>query len=546
MSEEQRMEEGRRMFQIFAARMFEQRVLTAYREKVAKERQERLIEELNDEDNQKAQREAKKAKEAQKKKDKKKQQKAAKEEERLKKEAEKEAELAALKAVEEKKQEEQRTKREAARKKKEAEKKAQEEEKQRKEAERQARIREQQAEVDRRQKEARDKEKKRKEDAKKKQLEEREKELKAKKEKEAAEVRERETKAEAKRAFAESRKEEQSRQVPPVPVVPSLTRKTSAVIPSVPPGLQATSSNHASPHLQVATPVIPKAPSPVKPRQASQQGSHHSSPKSSQGPSDSSATSAGSVLPQQTQPPPGITMPAKMGVPVASTRPTPTSIVPPPGIQPPYFPTTSSPMPGNAFNPGFNGAPGMLPRFPGPDPHMYGQQPFHPPGFRSQPPPAHFGYPPGINIPRQNMHKGRGSPVDAGTPQAPIGSAAPGSYPSSHMRQLSGSYDRPPGDHAVTQPIARPAPIERPSSLPHRDDNDVDELNTRLGSSALLEGTDDGPGLNHHEPRGGMAPGGPRPSHGAFGPSPVFPSPLRKKNYPMFETVADNIKKMQG
>lgn len=29
------MEEGRRMFQIFAARMFEQRVLTAYREKVS-------------------------------------------------------------------------------------------------------------------------------------------------------------------------------------------------------------------------------------------------------------------------------------------------------------------------------------------------------------------------------------------------------------------------------------------------------------------------------------------------------------------------------
>jgi hypothetical protein len=34
MTEEQRMEEGRRMFQIFAAKMFEQRVLTAYREKV--------------------------------------------------------------------------------------------------------------------------------------------------------------------------------------------------------------------------------------------------------------------------------------------------------------------------------------------------------------------------------------------------------------------------------------------------------------------------------------------------------------------------------
>jgi hypothetical protein len=34
LTEQQRMEEGRRMFQIFAAKMFEQRVLTAYREKV--------------------------------------------------------------------------------------------------------------------------------------------------------------------------------------------------------------------------------------------------------------------------------------------------------------------------------------------------------------------------------------------------------------------------------------------------------------------------------------------------------------------------------
>ena len=91
MTEEQRMEEGRRMFQIFAARMFEQRVLTAYREKVARERQERLLEELADETRLDAQREAKKAKEAQKKKDKKKQQKQAKEEEKARRDAEKAA-----------------------------------------------------------------------------------------------------------------------------------------------------------------------------------------------------------------------------------------------------------------------------------------------------------------------------------------------------------------------------------------------------------------------------------------------------------------------
>jgi len=39
MTEEQRLEEGRRMFQMFAAKMFEQRVLSAYREKVSLENQ---------------------------------------------------------------------------------------------------------------------------------------------------------------------------------------------------------------------------------------------------------------------------------------------------------------------------------------------------------------------------------------------------------------------------------------------------------------------------------------------------------------------------
>jgi hypothetical protein len=38
------------MFQIFAARMFEQRVLQAYKEKVSAERQQRLLEELAEED----------------------------------------------------------------------------------------------------------------------------------------------------------------------------------------------------------------------------------------------------------------------------------------------------------------------------------------------------------------------------------------------------------------------------------------------------------------------------------------------------------------
>ena len=48
LTEEQKMEEGKRMFSIFAARMFEQRVLQAYREKVAQERQMQLLRELDD------------------------------------------------------------------------------------------------------------------------------------------------------------------------------------------------------------------------------------------------------------------------------------------------------------------------------------------------------------------------------------------------------------------------------------------------------------------------------------------------------------------
>ena len=72
MTEEQKMQEGKRMFSIFAARMFEQRVLQAYRERVAQERQLQLLRELEDEERAAAQKDAKKQNANQKKKDKKK------------------------------------------------------------------------------------------------------------------------------------------------------------------------------------------------------------------------------------------------------------------------------------------------------------------------------------------------------------------------------------------------------------------------------------------------------------------------------------------
>lgn len=154
MTDEQRMEEGRRMFQIFAARLFEQRVLQAYREKVAQQRQAKLLEEIEEENKRKQERELKKIREKEKKRDKKKQLKLAKEEERQRREAERLAEQAAQKALEAKRQEEARKKREEQRLKREQEKKQQELERQKREEkqkqkEREKKLKKQQQEADR-------------------------------------------------------------------------------------------------------------------------------------------------------------------------------------------------------------------------------------------------------------------------------------------------------------------------------------------------------------------------------------------------------------
>ena len=69
MNEHQRMEEGKRMFQIFAAKMFEQRVMSAYREKAAADRSAKLLEELEDEEAKKKQKEEAKIKKAEKEKE---------------------------------------------------------------------------------------------------------------------------------------------------------------------------------------------------------------------------------------------------------------------------------------------------------------------------------------------------------------------------------------------------------------------------------------------------------------------------------------------
>lgn len=563
------MEEGRRMFQIFAARMFEQRVLTAYREKVAAERQQKLIEELEEENLRDTQREAKKAKEAQKKKDKKRQQKQLKDEEKGRREAEKAAEEAAARAIAEKKLEEQHLKKEEQRKKREAEKKAQEEEKLRKEAEKLKRLqeaKEQQAELECKQHEQKEREKKKKEEQKTKEREEREakeKEAREKREREAVEKKEREAKAKVEKVAKDRSKKEEQPVRPSAQLVPKNTSPKPPIPLSALPTTSIlhppTSSSHASPHLQIATPAIPKAPTPVRPRQPSVQGSvqgsiqgsHSSSPKTSQPPSGSSTTSPS----QSTQPPNGIISAPKVvsqpSVQHPQANPTFTPIGAPPGIisQPPGFQGMPA-MAGNSFPGNFGPMmPPMTPRAPMHEATMFSHQPPHGGApFRGFMPPNGVPFHPGINGIRP-MPPGQGTKPP--TSQAPSGPAPIGSTPGvshgmprdtmpthSHSRQSSASFDRAafenPNIPAQTQPIARPTPIQRPSSVaPHQqggnnqsNNADVDDLSNHLGSSALLDDTDVPLNNIADARRGSMAPGGPR--HG-FGTSPMFPDPIGSK-----------------
>lgn len=547
------MDEGRRMFQIFAARMFEQRVLTAYREKVALERQQKLLEELDDESRVDAQREAKKAKEAQKKKDKKRQQKAAKDEERAKREAEKADEEAAVKALEEQKAEGVRQRKEEQRKKKDAEKRTQEEEKQRKEAEKQKRLqdaKDQQVEQDRKQREAKEREKKKKEELKKKEREEREmkeKEAREKKERDGAERQERENRAKADNDAKDHRQKDEIAAKPPS----GPKRLTPITAPSgtasLPQGLYppSTTSSHASPRLPVATPILPKAPTPkipisARPRQASYQDSHNASPKASQ-PAYSSSTTSPSVSsvqhngatpttgqsllqssnPQQSQPP---------------SRYSPGPVTRPPGL------TGMPPISTNAFASTFG--PPISP--------LTQQAPYSPAGYSSQPAmgsgqprnfvaPNGMPFPPGFNGPRhmpQVLDRMVNTPLAQTSPPGPgpndagrYGMSRENIAPQAHSRNTSASYERPsfdpPGILGQAQPISRPAPIGRPSSVaPHQQHGktaspsaDVDEITNHLGSKALLDDdTDDTLSSQLNEPRGSsMAPGAPRSIGRGFG-----------------------------
>ncbi|KAI9725330.1 MAG: Stress response protein nst1 [Chrysothrix sp. TS-e1954] len=520
---QQRMEEGRRMFQIFAARMFEQRVLTAYREKVARERQQKLIEELEAETMADSQRDAKKARDAEKKKAKKQQQKQSKAEEKARKDEQKAAEEAAIKEAEARKFEEQRLKREEQRKKKEAERRAQEEERNRKEADKQRRQQEErnrQQEVERKAREQKAEEKRRRDESKKQEREDREAKEKIMREQKAKDDEVRKEKVhKSKAASGPQIQKHKPDQPAPLITTGNETGKRPSVpaVVALPPALKTQKSytTQPSPGQKVATPTLPKAPTPVKTNESSgltsqrsapqnpDKGQHHlptTPPKSYAQSNATSAFSATARTPNRQQ--------SFAQAPLAS----PQGIAPPPGMSqaPQHGPFPHIP-------------PGMMNGYPG-------NQPPHVPGMYSQvpfnrqmpqtgqeamaashrqfiPPAVGGGAPPGMGAPGMRSPGPSFRPEAGATFHQPLPTSAgpSGNHPlpptaqRSHSRQPSMSHDAVNVDSQphTTQPIARPAPIRRPAStkpnegLRNLDMNDADDIDKHLGSKALLDDADE-------------------------------------------------------
>lgn len=494
MTEEQRMEEGRRMFQIFAARMFEQRVLTAWREKVAAERTRALIDELNEDQEAQAQKDAKKARDAAKKKEKKKAQKAVRDEEKARKDAEKAAQEAAMKEAEEKRLEDQRQRKEDQRKKREAERKAIEEERLKKEADKTRRQQEQkdrQADLERKQREVKEKERLKKEEAKKREKEEREAREKEARERKAKELQER-------RAREEQIRKEKD---PALKDAPARSGPAASARPqpvALPPGL--TPPSRPGPQLQspsatAATPIVPpKMPTPARNRQTSQPSSqphqsHGSSPRSQVGSTEHSISPA-SALPQT----PGQAHPTR-------------SHAQPPMLHHPQPSAPRSPLnnPNRnqyAFN--VNGFPGLgvsgPPNGPGMMPGMMPPMPMY--GGPQGPPlggPPRFGpngmpFTPNFNGPR-HFQPPQPMPFHAQAPVNPPVPAQQAPAPKPHSRQASGSNLTDGSSQPA--PIGRPGPIARPSSttpdkqMKKSTDPDVEQITTQLGSKALLDDSDE-------------------------------------------------------
>ncbi|KAJ5489821.1 hypothetical protein N7453_010646 [Penicillium expansum] len=495
MTEEQRMQEGRRMFQIFAARMFEQRVMTAYREKVAEQRQKQLIDELLQEETAMQKKPGKRKRRKIRSDCKDKQKKRRKPAETPRRQLKRR--LSRLRRR--KKLEEQRLKREEQRKKRDAEKKAQEEERARKEAEKQRRLkeeRERQAEAERKQREQKE-EKKRREDAKRKEKEEREAFEKRTREERERKMREDQARKDRDAAREQeirdrSGKREQVRTSPPHTLPGVIPYNLQ---PQAPPGFLQ------SPHYPMATPIVPKVSTPGRPRQQSQHGSSTSSPHSQPNSADSSHHP--SISPRSMGHP-------QSGAPFGTRQtyqqpplhhPQPSAPLSPLGRT---NPSAFAGLGGLPFNP--PGIPGMAPRLTHPPESMYSSNAGMMNPLRSFNGSGGIPAPPGMNGVRP-MPPSRAFPPDPGHGLPFAGShGVPGAFPlqqgglsKAHSRQPSLSFDRSPLESGAQPfPITRPSPIKRPSSSAqdrHNNGNasvqrEVDGLSAHLGSSALLDDTD--------------------------------------------------------
>ena len=512
------MDEGRRMFQIFAARMFEQRVLGAYRDDVSKKKADQLIAEEEAEKQGGAQREAKKAREAEKKKAKKQQKKQLEAEKKQRKEAERAEAERVAKEAEEKRQEELRQKREEQRKKREAEKKAQEEERRRKEEEKRRLQEDAKAKQQERERQAREQkaaEKRRKEEERKKQQEEKESKAAAARERKAQQDRDQREKDEKARleteALERKRREEESQRKQTFQS--EVNRKGPPAV-ALPPTLKQQKSHtgsQPSPQTKVTTPAIPKAPTPQQ-RQASgpasqtsssqeqdtAHGSKQSTPPTAPGPSAAHPTSAGSTRAPSRQP--------QQNFPTQMTSPHP--VGPPPGM--PFPPQASFPgMPPHAMN-GFPPGPGMPGMHPGFGPNRGGvatgpqyNMPFRGPAPQNphynpavpQPPPGMMGRGFNQESPMIGSHYGPHKAFAGPGPRPP--QVSPRDPVGSHSRQPSASFETSPDNPNAPHPIGRPQPIQRPDStkpdqinsknrtqsMPHGSNEESD---AHLGSSALL------------------------------------------------------------
>ena len=426
-------------------------------------------------------------------------------------------------------------------------------------------AREHQAEQERKQREQKEHEKRKREEIKKKEREERE-----VREREAREKKERDARA---KSEAEAKTKDDSVAKQSVQTAQSIPKRPSpangpSTAGSVPPSLHPplTTSSHASPHLQIATPVVPKAPTPMRQRQQSLQESRNSSPKTSLPASSSSTTSPGASA----GPNGALTGPGKGVLQPIHTQQSQTSS---------YYSPLGAPSGQVSQPPGLTSIPSMVANtFPSstfgpPLPPMTQQAPHHPTmysnpatvggsQYRNFMAPNGIPFPPGINGSRQ-MPQGRGGMMDPPPSQiSPIGVPSVGSndvsryglsrdnIPShTHSRNTSASFDRSgfetPTTPAQAQPIARPAPIKRPSSAaPHQQggnaphmNTDVDDLSNHLGSSALLDDTDVPLTSNPNDPRrGSMAPGAARSARQGFSINSGFSDPIGSESELMNST----------